>query len=231
MESGVVVINKKDHFVGLLAICKLNDLYERKQVTYQKTWGDKETFWIALEMVQERYSFIRYGGGVIGNVGDAIPYWQVLPKEEIDRYNQGEDLVATNPKDTKTGEVTHRDKPNKDRVCGNMLHFDHKGQPLWWNSGVVRNKFVKDSPYLKYTAYMRDEEGSWHFDSTCLVQKNPSAIMEVDWEQRKLAFEVLKVDRAVALEYNNPNVKDVLDIPILQRSEGAKGGNGNKEAV
>ncbi|KAK3848279.1 MAG: mannosyltransferase putative-domain-containing protein [Linnemannia gamsii] len=231
MESGVVVFNKKEHFVGLLAICKLNDLHERRQVTYQKTWGDKETFWIALEMVQERYSFIRYGGGVIGNVGDAIPFNGVLPKEEIDRYNQGEDLVATNPKDLKTGLTKHIDKPNRDRVCGNLMHFDPKGQPLWWNSGVVRNKFVKNSPYLKYTAFMRDEDGDWEFDSTCLVQKNPGAIMEVDWEQRKLAFEVLKVDREVALEYNDENIKDILDIPKLQRSEGAKGGHGNSEAI
>ncbi|KAF9152694.1 hypothetical protein BG015_004863 [Linnemannia schmuckeri] len=231
MESGVVVFNKKDHFLGLLAICKLNDLHERKQVTYKWTWGDKESFWIALEMIQERYSFIRFGGGVIGNVGDAIPFKQVLPKDEIDRYNQGEDLVATNPINPDTGETKHVEKPNRDRVCGNMLHFDPKGQPLWWNSGVVRNKFVKNSPYLKYAAFMRDEDGNWDFEQTCLVQKNPGAIMEVDWEQRKLAFEVLKVDREVALEYNNPKTKDILDIPKLLRADGAKGGRGNNEAV
>ncbi|KAF9907217.1 hypothetical protein EC991_011207 [Linnemannia zychae] len=231
MESGVVVFNKKEHFVGLLAICKLNDLYERKQVTYKMTWGDKETFWIALEMVQERYAFIRYGGGVLGNVGDAIPFKQVLPKEEIDRYNNGEDLVATNPKNLETGVTTHVEKPNRDRVCGNMLHFDPKGQPLWWNSGVVRNKFVKNSPYLKYTAFMRDEDGHWDFDSTCLIQNNPGVINEVDWEQRKLAFDVLRVDRSVALEYNDPNFKDILDIPKLQRADGAKGGRGNVEPM
>ncbi|KAG0297563.1 hypothetical protein BGZ96_005871 [Linnemannia gamsii] len=231
MESGVVIFNKKDHFLGLLAICKLNDLHERDQVTYQMTWGDKESFWIAMEMIQERYSFIRYGGGIIGNVGDAIPFREVLPKSEIDRYNQGEDLVATNPYDLVSHKSKHVEKPNRDRVCGNMLHFDHKGQPLWWNSGVVRNKFVKNSPYLKYTAFMRDEDGDWDFDQTCLVQRNPSAIMEVDWEQRKLAFEVLKVDREVAVEYNDPNVKDVLDIPKLLRSDGAKGGRGNNVPI
>ncbi|KAI1321797.1 hypothetical protein EDD11_000073 [Mortierella claussenii] len=231
MESGVVVLDKRRHFLGLLAICKLNDLYERDQVTYKKTWGDKESFWIAMEMIQEPYSFIKYRGGVIGNVGDAIPYKQVLPKEEVDQYLAGETLTATHPIDPETREQTYREHPNMDRVCGNQLHFNYRGQPLWWNSGVVRDKFTSTSPYLKYTAYMKDEDGEWEFGSSCLVQQSPGAIMEVEWEQRQVAFEVLKKDREVALEYNQPTYKEILEIPKLIRSEGAKGGRGNKEAV
>ncbi|KAF9578639.1 hypothetical protein BGW38_005465 [Lunasporangiospora selenospora] len=231
MESGVVVFDKRRNFLGLLAICKLNDYYERTQVTYKRTWGDKETFWIAMEMIQERYSFVRYRGGVIGNVGDAIPFKQVLPKDEIDRYNRGEALTVTHPKDPNSGVTTRREKPNMDRVCGNQLHFDDRGKPLWWNSGIVRNKFVSNSPYLKYTAYMKDEDGSWDFETTCLIQKSPGAIMEVEWDQRKTAFEVLKVDREIALAANQPDVFNILDIPELIKSEGAKGGKGNNEAV
>ncbi|KAG0365663.1 mannosyltransferase putative-domain-containing protein [Gamsiella multidivaricata] len=231
MESGVVVMDKKRHFLSLLAICKINDYYERNQVTYKRTWGDKESFWIAMEMIQERYSFIRYRGGVIGNVGDAIPYKEVLPQEEIDRYLEGETLTATNPINPSTGEQTHRSSANMDRVCGNQLHFDYKGQPLWWNSGVVRDKFTQKSPYLKYTAYMKDEDGAWDFGTSCLIQKSPGAIMEVEWEQRQIAFEILKADRDVAVELNQPDYKNILEIPKLTKSEGAKGGNGNKEAI
>ncbi|KAF9898195.1 hypothetical protein BX616_004358 [Lobosporangium transversale] len=231
MESGVVVLDKTRHFLGLLAICKINDLHERDQVTYRKTWGDKESFWIALEMIQERYSFIRYRGGVIGNVGDAIPYKKVLPQEEIDRYLQGESLTVTNPIDPQTNQQTRRDGVNMDRVCGNQLHFNYRGQPLWWNSGVVRDKFTSKSPYLKYTAYMKDEDGAWDFGDSCIVQKNPGAIMEVEWSQRQIAFKVIQADREVALEYNQPDFKEILEIPKLIKSEGAKGGNGNSEAV
>ncbi|KAF9567262.1 hypothetical protein EC968_003466 [Mortierella alpina] len=232
MESGVVVFDKRRHLLGLLAICKMNDRHEREQVTYIKSWGDKETFWIGLEMIQERYSFVRYRGGVIGNVGDAIPYKEVLPQDEIERYNQGDaPLTATNPIDPKTKIQTHRKYANMDRVCGNQLHFDQRGQPLWWNSGVVRDKFTVGSPYLKYTAYMKDEDGIWDFPSSCLVQKNPGAIMEVDWEQRKIAFDILRADRDVAVEYNNPEYKEILEIPRLLRTEGPKGGKGNSEAV
>lgn len=232
MESGVVVFDKRRHLLGLLAICKMNDRHEREQVTYVKSWGDKETFWIGLEMIQEQYSFVRYRGGVIGNVGDAIPYKEILPQEEIERYNQGDaPLTATNPIDPKTKIQTHRKTANMDRVCGNQLHFDQRGQPLWWNSGVVRDKFTAGSPYLKYTAYMKDEDGTWDFASSCLVQKNPGAIMEVDWEQRKVAFDILRADRDVAVEYNNPGYKEILEIPRLLRIEGAKGGKGNREAI
>ncbi|KAF9943765.1 hypothetical protein BGZ65_000334, partial [Modicella reniformis] len=97
--------------------------------------------------------------GVIGNVGDAIPYKDNLPQEEVDRYLNGEIL-------TKTHRKGHATKVNMDRVCGNQLHFDDKGKPLWWNSGVVRDKFTYQSPYLMYTAYMKNEDGDWNFDDS-----------------------------------------------------------------
>ncbi|KAF9995390.1 hypothetical protein BGZ65_008963, partial [Modicella reniformis] len=42
-DSGVVVLDKKEHFIGLLAICKMNDVLERNQPTYRATWGEKES--------------------------------------------------------------------------------------------------------------------------------------------------------------------------------------------
>ncbi|KAG0030963.1 hypothetical protein BGZ81_001978 [Podila clonocystis] len=231
-ESGVVVFDKKRLFLGLLAICKINDFHERKQVTYIETWGDKETFWIALEMIQVPYSFVKYGGGAIGNVGDAIPYnKEFLPREEIERYNKGEHLTTTNPVNLKDGTVRKNVVPKLDRVCGNQLHFDFRGRPLWWNSGVVRDKYTMGSPYLVYTAYMKDEDGDWDFESSCLVQKHSTSIMEVEWEQRKVAFQILKADRDVAVEIDRPYTKEILDIPPLIQDQGAKGGHGNNDAV
>lgn len=233
MESGVVVLDKRRHFLGMLAICTINDYYEREQVTYARTWGDKESFWIGMEMIQERYSFLRYGGGILGNWGDMISFWKEnLPADEIDRYNKGETLVTVHPISLETG--NQRTKVvSYDRVCGNLAHFDYRGQPIWWNSGLVVNKYMTDSPYLKYNAYMRDEDGIWNFDTNCMVQKNPGAILELDWEQRKTAFEILKVDREVALEINQdyPRSKEVVTIPALFRTEGPKGGRGNNRAV
>jgi hypothetical protein len=67
-ESGVVLINKKTRFPGMLAICKMNGRWERELHSYRIFHGDKETFWIGMEMVQEPYAFMRNYGGVIGEL-------------------------------------------------------------------------------------------------------------------------------------------------------------------
>lgn len=202
-NSGVVVMDKRIHFLGLLAICKMNDVRERNQATYRAIWGEQESFWIGLEMIQERYSFIRFGGGVIGDLGDSIPYKQVSPST----YTR------------------------MDRVCGNQLHFNHKGQPLWWNSGLVRDESTDGSPYLKYTAWIRDEHGIWDIEHSCLIQAFHGALKEVEWNYRQTAFEMLRIDREVAQELGQPSVKNILTVPRLLRKDGVKGGNGNNEAV
>ncbi|KAG0313338.1 hypothetical protein BGZ97_010266 [Linnemannia gamsii] len=204
-DSGVVVMDKRIHFLGLLAICKMNDVLERNQATYRATWGEQESFWIGLEMIQERYSFIRFGGGVIGDLGDSVPY--------------------------KQDSTSNASSVKMDRVCGNQLHFNHKGQPLWWNSGLVRDKTTDGSPYLKYTAWIRDEHGIWDIEQSCLIQGFHGALKEVEWNHRQTAFEMLRIDRRVALELGRPTVKNILVVPRLLRTDGVKGGKGNNEAV
>ncbi|KAG0270247.1 hypothetical protein BGZ95_001769 [Linnemannia exigua] len=206
-DSGVVVINKRIHFLGLLAICKMNDIQERSQPAFRAIWGERESFWIGMEMIQERYSFIRFGGGVIGDLGDSIPYKQ--------------DAGGSSPGTS----------ARMDRVCGNQLHFNYKGQPLWWNSGLVRDKTTDQSPYLKYTAWIRDEHGMWDIEHSCLIQAFHGALKEVEWNHRQTAFEILRVDRGVAQELGKPSVKNILQVPRLVRKDGVKGGNGNNEAV
>ncbi|KAG0296701.1 hypothetical protein BGZ96_008746 [Linnemannia gamsii] len=67
-ESGVVLINKKTRFLGMLGTCKMNGKWERDLVSYTIFHGDKETFWSGFEMVQEPYAFMRNYGGVIGEL-------------------------------------------------------------------------------------------------------------------------------------------------------------------
>ncbi|KAG0205529.1 hypothetical protein BGX28_002828 [Mortierella sp. GBA30] len=224
-DSGVVVLDKRIHFLGLLAVCKMNDVLERKQATYRATWGQKESFWIGMEMIQERYSFIRFGGGVIGDLGDAVPY-----KEGVSLYADSD--PSNNGQNSRTSPSRYiSSSARKDRVCGNQLHFNYKGQPLWWNSGLVRDKTTENSPYLKYTAWIRDEHGIWDIEHSCLVQTFHGALKEVEWNQRQTAFEMLRIDRTVAEELQLPKIKNILPVPRLVRTDGAKGGKGNNEAV
>ena len=72
MESGVVVIDKTRNIVGLLAICSLNTLRER-EILYQVTYGEKETFWMGFEAVHIDYDFNNHMPGVIGKLSGKTP--------------------------------------------------------------------------------------------------------------------------------------------------------------
>ncbi|KAL7750847.1 hypothetical protein RI367_003806 [Sorochytrium milnesiophthora] len=66
-ESAVVVVNKKgDGLSAMLLACALNAEPIRGQVTYRQVWGDKETFWIAFEVLGLPYTFMPSYGGALG---------------------------------------------------------------------------------------------------------------------------------------------------------------------
>ena len=65
MEAGVVLWNKKQHFVAMLVACTLNSK-PFSDIVYQRVLGDKETFWLAHEALGEPYEWYPYGGSAIG---------------------------------------------------------------------------------------------------------------------------------------------------------------------
>ncbi|KAJ3275647.1 hypothetical protein HDV01_007650 [Terramyces sp. JEL0728] len=75
-ESGVVLINKRENMLGLLATCILNvDNY--REIAYKRVFGDKETFWVGFESIEEKYIFNpRYPGaaGVVDEVDGEYKY-------------------------------------------------------------------------------------------------------------------------------------------------------------
>ncbi|KAF9585934.1 hypothetical protein BGW38_010913 [Lunasporangiospora selenospora] len=125
-ESGVVVINKRTRFQGLLAACKMNSRWERDLHSYRIFYGDKETFWTGFEMAQEPYAFMRTFGGAIGEMRDS---------------------EANNQDIQRTQEIP----PS---VCGAQLHLDYLGQPMWWNGGLMRNKNSGDGRDLDFGFWM-----------------------------------------------------------------------------
>lgn len=67
LESGVVVWHKRRRLTGLLATCKMNVKAERELVTYRIFYGDKESFWIGLEMAGQSFADLQPVPGVIGS--------------------------------------------------------------------------------------------------------------------------------------------------------------------
>jgi len=59
MESGVIVYDKRkrDVMLGLLMVGWLNTRPVRDAITYQITYGDKESYWIGFELVGIPYTF------------------------------------------------------------------------------------------------------------------------------------------------------------------------------
>jgi hypothetical protein len=64
-ESGVVLIDKLHALPGLLAVCSLN-VGKYRKVTYKVVFGDKETFWLGFEAIQQKYYFYPHLPGTIG---------------------------------------------------------------------------------------------------------------------------------------------------------------------
>ncbi|KAF7956240.1 hypothetical protein EAE96_005160 [Botrytis aclada] len=77
-DSGVVVLDKRrlGVLMGLLHACWQNTYVVREIITYRNTHGDKETYWLGMELSGVEYSFAEKYGGIIGeqvwNVTDGI---------------------------------------------------------------------------------------------------------------------------------------------------------------
>ncbi|TDZ74624.1 Alpha-1,3-mannosyltransferase MNN1 [Colletotrichum trifolii] len=67
-DSGVVVVDKSrlDVLMGLLHVAWQNTYEVREEVTYKLTYGDKETWWLGLELSAASYAFEKHYGAMIG---------------------------------------------------------------------------------------------------------------------------------------------------------------------
>ncbi|PJF19708.1 Glycosyltransferase family 71 protein [Paramicrosporidium saccamoebae] len=68
LEAGCLLLDKRRHFHGLLAVGWLNCPGPIKDTIREETHGEKETFWIGLEMLDESYSFMPNLPGSLGTV-------------------------------------------------------------------------------------------------------------------------------------------------------------------
>ncbi|KAI9334429.1 mannosyltransferase putative-domain-containing protein [Obelidium mucronatum] len=75
MDSGFMVFDKSRPGIlfSLLLTCRMNSKIEREKTLYENTYGDKESFWFANELLRVPYAFNPYFGGTFGyyNVGES----------------------------------------------------------------------------------------------------------------------------------------------------------------
>eukprot|EP00158_Paraphelidium_tribonemae_P004365 Partr_v1_DN26716_c0_g1_i1_m9094 putative Mannosyltransferase putative len=148
MESGVVVLDKRKRFLGLLATVMINVDKVRKEV-YSNSWGDKETFWIGPEMIQEPYEFSSKPAGAIG------------PRN------------AENPK----------------KICSpQLLHVDERGQPLWFNQWILKDRFEWEKGFAELDYWSMEPgkyEGRDH-NEVCLEMESEDMVHKVRDRDRAL---------------------------------------------
>ncbi|KAG0207026.1 hypothetical protein BGX28_001626 [Mortierella sp. GBA30] len=192
-ESGVVLINKRERFLGMLATCKMNGKWERDLVSYKVFHGDKETFWTGFEMIQEPYAFMRNYGGVIGEL-----------RPDDHRSVCGAQLHED-----------YRGRPlwwngglyrNKNEGITRYLQFDY------WMSGGGHQKHrerftldpdgmktVLDELGLKARDHLRLEtkDAEWDFKESCLAGAKVNALTR---QEKSLANGYVGIDKIARLD-------------------------------
>lgn len=131
-ESGVVVLSKAPHLIEFLTVVLLNG-HVRDEVTYKIFFGDKETFWFGYELAGvTKYEFQNQPCGSIG------------PVEQLEeRFTE------------------HAPADSKGTICApQLLHFDYKGRPFWFNGWIMKSKFVGNPKVNKFDGYVQ-EPGQW----------------------------------------------------------------------
>ncbi|GAN08195.1 conserved hypothetical protein [Mucor ambiguus] len=97
-------------------------------------------------------------------------------------------------------------------ICGNQIHLDAEGRPLWLNGGLYRNKHAKGGlEYLNFTHFSTGSD--WDFGSSCI--KNKDTVHDLDPVQRVHALASIEIDKKRAidqelLEKNEWKFKDAL---------------------
>ncbi|KAJ3495462.1 hypothetical protein NLG97_g3382 [Lecanicillium saksenae] len=183
-ESGVVVIDKWRHFVAMLMVCRMNGPERngnKEQGTvgvYDMVYGDKETFWLGWELVGDTdYAFHRGGVAVMGNAESSPAKEEIkFPekkneddveseinmqelKRAVEASAEEKEKEETEQKETKSAAKDGMTAPMVYTICApQLLHLAKDGRPLWFNGGLLDNKFAekKDRILGNFSEYVAE---------------------------------------------------------------------------
>lgn len=215
-ESGVIVVDKYRHFMALLFTTWMNgadrDGNEElgKIGVYDMVYGDKETFWLGWELVGDTdYVFHQGDAGTMGvaqvhaDIQDdqpELPDW-ATPDNTTEA---GLELQASSAGGGAPFLPSHR-------MCSpQLLHLDLEGKPLWFNGGLVRNKFLDrhEWEFETFTSYLiepRDvrEPGAWVLGegNICCLTTDHHLRGDLTAAERELLGEMIKQARKAGIAH------------------------------
>eukprot|EP00475_Leptophrys_vorax_P031019 TRINITY_DN4683_c0_g1_i4.p1 TRINITY_DN4683_c0_g1~~TRINITY_DN4683_c0_g1_i4.p1 ORF type:complete len:675 (-),score=129.16 TRINITY_DN4683_c0_g1_i4:44-2068(-) len=130
MESGVIVVNQHERIIGLLAAAKLLDKME-KDLFYEGAWGDKEAFWLGMEMARQPYGFVNMLPGSIGfrNLGR---FWDGVCGRLL-HFDDNEEPMWWN------GGYKVVDKGRNDHHHAFWSYLTRQNEELWYDDGGRKN--------------------------------------------------------------------------------------------
>ena len=129
----MVVVDKSRNLAGVLMTCFLNTRAVREGITYKRTYGDKESYWIGHALTSTPYHFVPGYSGGIGRI--------THPKED-------------------NSEKEHTDR---ERICTlQLLHvLESTNQPMWFNNAITEYKGANDANYIVPQGWI-PHNGRWH---------------------------------------------------------------------
>jgi alpha 1,3-mannosyltransferase len=181
-DSGVIALDKTRPSVllGLIFATWMNTRRVRDEVSNLVFYGDKETFWVAMELSRVEYFFQPWYAGTIGTITQEIQSGVDLAKNKFEICG------------------TH------------MLHLDHLGQtPFWFNGGIYEHKDNPSNGYSQLTHYwvgetteVRLTQPEWYWvngNIGCLRESGIRVLpATITFTIERIQAEAARVDRLVA---------------------------------
>ncbi|KAF2147792.1 glycosyltransferase family 71 protein [Myriangium duriaei CBS 260.36] len=185
-DSGLVAMDKGrvGTFLGLIFATWMNTKAIRDEYTHKIFYGDKESYWIAMELCGAPYSFPPWYAGSMGKAE-----WSAEAGGISENTFQDGDAV---------------------KMCGkHMLHVDHTGtQPFWFNGGIYEDKGDPKNGYATLThwwmqadKHLKEAPGwSWmNGNWACLKEKGVHKVNDHDHHVLQQIFaEVEKIDKRLS---------------------------------
>lgn len=180
MNSGVVVIDKARNLAGLLMTCHLNTMKVRDEITYQKFYGDKESYWFSHALTSTPYHFVPGYSGGLGRISHPVTNHIKNPfKEQICTLQLLHVLESTGEPLWFNNALTVFKGANDDMYIDADGWVGHDGQWHVGGSIDIPNQLCVDMPGGGgVRAHRVDGELRWKLDSIIQLAKMYDSLME-----------------------------------------------------